>query len=369
LNKLKVVTAHSHDAATLIDQLYSQSLDIQDAARTIREIAEQTNLLALNAAIEAARAGEQGRGFSVVAGEIRNLAIKTGTAVKQIDTIAKTMGEGMSQTVTDTRKSVNEVSESMREVEGASKHLEQILKIASDINNTIVQIADVSNSNAKHITHITSNIETLEEDFSETREKMQMVSSEMQALSENLEVMADVLTNFDQLDSRARTIYYISREAADQIQEIFAQSIAKGEITEADLFDRKYVPIPNTNPQKYHTRFDAFTDKKVPAVQEAAAAKYPWISYLIAVDENGYCPTHVKRYTKELTGDYQYDLINNRTKRIFSDRTGKRCGSHTKKFLLQTYKRDTGEVMFDLSVPIYVNGKHWGGLRTGYRAK
>jgi methyl-accepting chemotaxis protein len=69
-----------------------------------------------------------------------------------------------------------------------------------------------------------------------------------------------------------------------------------------------------------------------------------------------------------LTGNYDHDLVNNRTKRIFSDRTGKRCGESTKPFLLQTYKRDTGEVMHDLSVPIYVAGKHWGGFRIGYRS-
>jgi len=35
--------------------------------------------------------------------------------------------------------------------------------------------------------------------------------------------------------------------------------------------------------------------------------------------------------------------------------------------LLQTYTRDTGELMHDLSVPIQVQGRHWGGLRLGYR--
>jgi methyl-accepting chemotaxis protein len=77
---------------------------------------------------------------------------------------------------------------------------------------------------------------------------------------------------------------------------------------------------------------------------------------------------HNKKFSQPLTGDYDVDLVNNRTKRIFSDRTGKRCGANTKPFLLQTYKRDTGEVMHDLSVPIYVNGKHWGGFRVGYRS-
>jgi hypothetical protein len=40
----------------------------------------------------------------------------------------------------------------------------------------------------------------------------------------------------------------------------------------------------------------------------------------------------------------------------------------TEKVLLQTYRRDTGEVMHDLSVPIFLKGRHWGGFRMGYKA-
>jgi methyl-accepting chemotaxis protein len=38
-------------------------------------------------------------------------------------------------------------------------------------------------------------------------------------------------------------------------------------------------------------------------------------------------------------------------------------------FLLQTYRRDTGELMHDISAPIYVKGRHWGGFRIGYRTE
>jgi methyl-accepting chemotaxis protein len=86
------------------------------------------------------------------------------------------------------------------------------------------------------------------------------------------------------------------------------------------------------------------------------------------VDDHGYFPTHNRRYSRPLTGNYDVDLANNRTKRIFSDRTGSRCGSNKEPFLLQTYKRDTGEVMHDVSAPIYVRGRHWGGFRIGYKS-
>ena len=109
------------------------------------------------------------------------------------------------------------------------------------------------------------------------------------------------------------------------------------------------------------------TDQVLPAIQEPILEQHSQLTYAGAVDNNGYFPTHNKRYSKALTGDYDTDLTNNRTKRIFDDATGSRCGAHTEPFLLQTYKRDTGEVMHDLSVPIYVNGKHWGGFRMGYK--
>jgi methyl-accepting chemotaxis protein len=60
-----------------------------------------------------------------------------------------------------------------------------------------------------------------------------------------------------------------------------------------------------------------------------------------------------------------------RNRRLFNDRVGLAAGRSTKKFLLQSYRRDMGGGRFvamkDVSAPIVVAGRHWGGLRIAYK--
>lgn len=155
-------------------------------------------------------------------------------------------------------------------------------------------------------------------------------------------------------------------QCRDEIVKLFNSLIASNRLTLSQLFDTFYIPIPNTSPQKYHTDYDMITDKYLRIIEDKYVAMDKRIVFVVAVDVNGYLPTHDSRYSQPLTGNPDYDLIHNRTKRIFDDTTGLKAARNTQPYLLQSYHRDTGKNMYDLSVPIFVDGKHWGGLRIGY---
>ena len=354
-------------ASDLMTLLQEKSRRIQGFTEVISEIAARTNLLALNAAIEAARAGEHGRGFAVVAGEVRQLAQRTKEATDDIGVMVRAINQQAELAASGMQALSSKVIEASQNVDQVHRYLGSIERAALESEDEVAQIAKTSREQVATSQRIADAILKIRDGMLATDSELPRVAASALTLSERAEEVFEAIADAD-ANTHHEQIRRAASDAASRIGKLFEASIATGRITQAALFDRNYKAIPNTNPAKHSTQFDDFTDQVLPEVQEALLVALPQLVYAGAVDNNGYFPTHNKKFSQPLTGDYDVDLVNNRTKRIFSDRTGKRCGANTKPFLLQTYKRDTGEVMHDLSVPIYVNGRHWGGFRVGYRS-
>lgn len=172
VDKMNIIDHTIKQSLEKVKGLDDMTLKITKLVTVIQEVAEQTNLLALNAAIEAARAGEHGQGFAVVADEVRKLAEQVSLSVNDITTTttgiqkesssavaaleegyqAVSEGSKQIQTTGDTIKNLNSIINNMSgEIASVSSSLYQVLDNTKIINDSITNIASVSEESAAGI--------------------------------------------------------------------------------------------------------------------------------------------------------------------------------------------------------------------------
>ena len=258
------------------------------------------------------------------------------------------------------------MEQGLTSVESVGAQLDLIRDQSDRVQQQVARIAEIDQANEQSLEQVFSVIESVRDHIAESDSSVASLAGQAATLMELAE-NANAAFALNSSQSYHRSFFDQARAGAAQIGELFEQAIQQGKLSESALFEKKREPIPNTNPQQYSSAFDRFTDQVLPAVQESIKNSHDAIVFSIACAPDGYVPTHNRDFAHPPTGNPEVDLVKSRSKRLFNDRTGIRCGSHTQDMLLQTYRRDTGEIMHDLSVPIYVNGKHWGGFRIGYR--
>jgi len=357
--------ARAADTAADMQTLREQSARIQEIVDVIGEIARQTHLLSLNASIEAAQAGEHGKGFAVVAQEVRALAHKARGASVDILQALGAVNEQAGRTTGSMQALSDEVDAGATQAESAVALLVSIGELAAESEQEIQCIASMADGHVQATRQISSSVQDMLDALAYTEHELPKAADASLDQACIAEELFEAV--FDEADALHLLLRVVVQRAAAQVARLFECDVDAGRISLNALMDRRYTPVPGTRPEKFHTQYDRYTDEVLPAIQEPLLEAHPEIAFACAMDDHCYIGTHNLIFAQPLTGDYAEDVRHSRSKRFFSDRTARSAAANRKPYLLHTYKRDTGETMYDISSPILVHGQHWGLFRIGYR--
>ena len=367
--QFKALTDETARNGEHLDRIHEHAQGITRVLHVIQDIAGQTNLLALNAAIEAARAGEAGRGFAVVADEVRRLATKAAQTVVTAGESIEAIRESVSVARQASRTLGEAVGRSSEQMGGVLQGFAEIREGIESNQGVFDEITRLSQSAQQVIGELSTSFEQMAAGIRQANEEgiqgAEEISSQLlETLNEN-KVLLEMNLDFD-TGSELSVASRAALDGAAQVGRELERALADGVISEADLFDEQYVPVPGTQPPKFRTRACDVFKRRVQPLLDQTLGRSSTLRFAFAVDRNGYTPTHNTVYDKPLTGDPQKDLVGNRAMRIFNDPAGLEAAHNTKPIHLMIYARDTGEVLRELDVPIHVGSRQWGNLRVGF---
>ncbi|MBF0193899.1 MAG: hypothetical protein HQL71_05040 [Magnetococcales bacterium] len=320
----------------LLDNALSILDIVKKESRTIGAIADQTNILSVNAAIQAAQSiGVSGMRFSVVAHEVKQLATRS------------------KETAVDISKQLEALIESFNRLQS---EIDNSIEKAESAKEKVASITSINNDSSQRLDRVG---QLLKEAFERENHQLKLL------------IKTGVETEHSPFCAKAI-------ETAALISETFEQAIKDRKISSQALFSNEYTKIEGSNPEQFKTPYIEFTDKILPTIQEPICQWNPKVAFCAAVRIDSFLPTHIlkvsnpQRLHPKTAEDIAWNDANCRNRRFFKDPTGIAAGKNREQCMVRVYDRKVGDntvIMYDVSAPIMVNNKHWGGLRIGYKAK
>ena len=352
------------DFQDTVHKLELNSRNITEILGMVKDFSDQTNLLALNASIEAARAGEAGRGFSVVADEVRNLSQKVSVATSEIDQNISQMSSLVDKTGSSAVTILEYVGSTEEFIGSTNKQFHGLVTDFEDLNGQLSSISaaidELAYTNKESHNHV-SEITDISTGMHGEIEQSRRFSEELEhSTEETQELLSRFIIGYGGFEGMIQA----GRQWSQQVQAALEDLSSSG----CNLFDTNYRRLNDgQTPEKYDTNYADQYEGVMRPLFDSFITQRPEFIYAIAVDKNGYAAAHHTKVSERITGNFEVDNVKSRNRRIFAgNRAEVRRASSTAPFLLQTFIRDTGEILNDLSIPLYVNGQHWGGLIMGF---
>jgi methyl-accepting chemotaxis protein len=161
-----------------IAKINASSEKINQVVKVIDDLSFQISLLALNANVEAARAGKYGKGFTVVAEEVRNLAVKSADSVKET---TEMVGE-----------TVENIKKGTEAADATAKQLSAIVEGTGKAADFLREIEEASRQQAQAIAQITEGLDQIDDSTQASTagaEQSASVSEELASQAKQLRTM------------------------------------------------------------------------------------------------------------------------------------------------------------------------------------
>lgn len=194
----------NQQSSECINRLAKKSARVGDFLTVIQEVVQQTNLLSLNAFIIAAQAGERGKAFSVVAEEVKSLALRTANSASEIDLLVKDIQKETSTVQRSVSQGTVRVKEGVEISEQAADALVKIEESATEASDMVRMIAIATEEQAAGSRLIT-------EEVGKNLARVKQITS---AIQEQERGTVHIVQKLEQMKDLARKITSSSQDQA-----------------------------------------------------------------------------------------------------------------------------------------------------------
>ncbi|MGB3470084.1 MAG: methyl-accepting chemotaxis protein [Erythrobacter sp.] len=342
---------------------------VRRSAQDIDDIAETTNILALNATIEAMRAGDAGRTFAVVASEVKSLANDTRKATEEIAQTIDALGAEASVVINRIEQGSEASGQAKASVARIEGTMDSVSELVEEVDRQNDVIARSTGTISNHVNAVQTVLTRYDSVTRENEKQLAEAQAEVTGLEKVANDMFDGLVRAG-LSPRDGVMVDHAMTVAKQLMDVTQSALDSGTLKSSALFDRDYILVPDSNPERFTTGLTHFADSEWKPILNEATDSVEECVATVCADQNGFMPTHIDRFSQRPNGEVKHDTQYCRNGLILMDEADRIASKSEAPYRLAVFRQPgDGEkyyVVRSVYVPLRFNGQRWGDMKCAY---